>query len=326
MVGRECTDGSCSPAYFKVKPGTGITGEQPSAYCPYCCNVAAPDDFATGAQQDYARRILGNEAVQGAQRLLREALGLGSSGKKKLGGGLFSIELSMEPVRPGHVSSPVEEELRRDLQCGACGLEHAVFGLATWCPDCGTDIFLQHVHEELEITRKILDAVEGRRSALGARVAARDIENALEDAVSLFETVLKLITGRVLVLRGFATTDLDEIFRRHVRNTYQSVGSAAATFLSQVGEELFAEVSSGQRERLQEVFEKRHPITHNLGIVDRAYLRRAQSGDLEGREIRVTAVEVLESVDIVETVIRGAYQRLLARNQLPPPSGTPDIR
>lgn len=47
---------------------------------------------------------------------LRDALGLGPSGRKRLGGVLVSVELSMGRVRPRYVSRPVEEELRRDLR------------------------------------------------------------------------------------------------------------------------------------------------------------------------------------------------------------------
>ena len=44
MLARECTDQTCVPGYFKVKPGTGIIGDQQVAYCPYCpyCRRGAP--------------------------------------------------------------------------------------------------------------------------------------------------------------------------------------------------------------------------------------------------------------------------------------------
>jgi predicted RNA-binding Zn-ribbon protein involved in translation (DUF1610 family) len=309
MVGRECSREGCSPAYFKVKPGTGITGEQEIAYCPYCRSDGHPTAFHTKAQQDYAKRVVENEAVEAMQRMLGDALGLGPAGRKELGGGMFSIEMSLQRAPRRHVSRPLEEELRRDLHCASCGLEHAVFGLAFWCPDCGTDLFLDHVHEELEVTRRILGAVEERRAALGARVAARDVENALEDTVSLFEAVLKLVTRRVLLARGLTEEQVDDTFRRHVRNSYQSVVSAAGTFQTQVGLELFADIDEPRRAALASVFEKRHPITHNLGVVDRNYLRRAQSGELEGREVRVTTEEVREAVDIAVVVLRSAYTR-----------------
>lgn len=312
MIGRECSSPECSPAYFKVKPGTGTTGEQAVAYCPYCRTAAEPSRFHTAAQHDFARRTLENEAVEGVQRMFRDALGLGPTGRKKLSGGMISIEMSLENTPRRHVSRPLEEELQRDVRCPSCGLEHAVFGMAFWCPDCGVDLFLEHVHQELAVTLKILDAIDTRRETLGARVAARDVENALEDAVSLFETVLKIVTRRVLMARGLTSLETDEIFRRQVRTTYQSVASAAQTFETQTGVALFAATDVDRRARLEQVFEKRHPITHNLGVVDRGYLRRAQSGELEGREIRVTAGEVREAVAIAEATLRSAYARTVA--------------
>ncbi len=165
MVGRECRNEACSPAYFKIKLGTGLTGQE-EAYCPYCRYSAAPTGFHTKAQQEYAKQVLTREATKGVQNMLRDTLGFGSGSKRKLGGGLVSLT-----YKPGHLPSvgrPLEEELRRDLTCPSCGLSHAVFGLAVWCPDCGRDIFLTHVEHEYEVVRKMLSVVEDRRRDLGA--------------------------------------------------------------------------------------------------------------------------------------------------------------
>jgi len=91
------------------------------------------------------------------------------------------VEMSYKQGSPPHVHRPFEEELRRDLICPPCTLVHAVFGLATWCPDCGQDIFMVHVGKEFEVIRAMLGDVDRRRRELGPRVAARDIENALEE-------------------------------------------------------------------------------------------------------------------------------------------------
>ena len=53
-LARECPNSECSPAYFKVKPGTGISGGQTLAYCPYCRHGAKPNEFATREQVRYA--------------------------------------------------------------------------------------------------------------------------------------------------------------------------------------------------------------------------------------------------------------------------------
>jgi predicted nucleic acid-binding Zn-ribbon protein len=310
MIGRECPDAICSPGYFKVRIGTGVTEGQTSAYCPYCRHESSPDDFLTRSQRDYAVGQLESEAIKGIDQMIEKSLGLGSSRRKKIDAGMMSIELSYTPSKPMPVSRPIEEELRRDLTCCHCGLDHAVFGLAVWCPDCGTDIFLYHVEAELAVVRKILTAVETRREELGARVAARDIENALEDVVSIFETILKVVTRRHMRTSGVPPEQIAHRIESVIRNSYQNIASAADTFRTHVGMELFEGVSEDELTHLRLAFEKRHPITHNLGIVDRKYLDRVRSGELEGREIRTSAQEVLRAIEISNSVIRRAYERL----------------
>src|SRR5688572_12823686 len=108
MMGRECPSESCSPAYFKIKPGTGITCDQAIAYCPYCKTTADPGEFSTSAQTEYAKEIAISEAVDGLDDMIKEALGLDSRGKKTIGDGFFSIEMSLSRDRPRQVSRPVE--------------------------------------------------------------------------------------------------------------------------------------------------------------------------------------------------------------------------
>lgn len=311
MIGRECPVKNCSPAYFKVRPGTGITEGQTEAFCPYCRYRAEPSDFYTQAQKNYAIKIVENEAVKGFDQMLQNALGFGSSRRKKINGGLFSIEMSYTPPRPKLISRPLEEELRRDIRCPNCGLEHAVFGLATWCPDCGNDIFLIHVGQEFAVVSKMLAAVESRRIDLGARVAARDIENALEDTVSIFEAVLKAITRRILTAQGKTDAEIDNIFSKSIRNSFQNLTNATEVFKNYTEIELFVDVPETEIKSIKITFEKRHPITHNLGVIDRKYLERIRSGELEGREIRIDVSEVEQAIAFCIKALEDLYKRAL---------------
>lgn len=313
MVARACPEAGCTPGYFRVKFGTGITGPQAKCYCPYCARTAEPSAFTTGAQIEYAKAMLFEEAKPGLNRMFRGALGLNSSGKRTLGGGLISIEMTMEPLKPRPVGRPVEEELRRDLTCPHCTLVHAVFGLAFTCPDCGEDIFLVHVREELAVVGKILEAVPERGRTLGQRVAARDVENALEDVVSIFECVMKLITRRALATQGKAPAQIDAALAK-VRNKYQSVAQGAQIYQDLTGAQLFAPLSPAELHFLTDIFEKRHPITHNLGVVDRKYLERAVAHALEGRELRVTSDEIRQAIGLVDKVTSAAYQSVGGAN------------
>jgi hypothetical protein len=219
------------------------------------------------------------------------------------------------PTSP--IAAPLEEELRRDLRCPGCTLEHAVFGLATWCPDCGADIFLVHLHAEASIIRRILTAVPDRHTTLGARVAARDVENALEDAVSIFEAGLKSTARRWLATQGRAPEEIETVLATKIRNGFQNPHRAAELYTEVIGKDLFAGVTSVERTTLADTFAKRHPITHNLGVIDRQYLARARTGHLEGREIRVAPAEVDRALTIAVQVVTTAYQTLFPKALTP---------
>jgi len=308
-LGRECPKEQCAPAYFQVKPGTGLSG-QPVAYCAYCRTEDSPQAFATAEQVRYAKDHAVQEAMNGVDDLLRTSLGLDSSGRRRFGGGLLSIEVSPETSPASPIAAPFEEELRRDVQCPACTLDHAVFGLATWCPDCGADIFLVHLHAEANIIRRILTAVPDRHATLGARVAARDVENALEDAVSIFEAGLKSTTRRWLATQGQSPQEIEAILATRIRNGFQNPDRAADLYNGTIGRDLFVGVTSAERMELVDTFAKRHPITHNLGVIDRQYLARARTGHLEGREIRVSPTEVDHALILTHKIVTTAYQTL----------------
>src|SRR6185437_13008244 len=307
MVGRECPSDSCSPAYFKIRPGTGLTGEQSVAYCPYCRMSSHPAEFHTESQIAYARAVAVREATPGINEMLREALGLDYRGKRSLDAGFVSIEMSLTPLVQRPLSRPAEEELQRDVVCHNCGLEHGVFGLAVWCPDCGEDLFLEHVRAELAVVQRVLAAIPERRAQLGARVAARDVENELEDVVSIFEAVLKAICRLHLRNTGVTEDDIASVIEMKVRNRFQSVAFAANAFREILGRELFVDIAADDLAAISQTFEKRHPITHNLGVVDRKYMRRINSGEFLGREVLVSVAEVVASIGIAERVFARAY-------------------
>lgn len=305
-LGRACPDDTCSPGSFKVKPGTGITGGQTVAYCPYCRREEAPDQFATQEQQRYAKDLVMREAQRGVDDMIRDAFGLGASGKKKLGGGLISMEISLKSSPLPYVQPPAEDEVRRDVVCPNCGLDHTVFGLATWCADCGADIFLTHVAAELAVVRSMVGDIDRRREALGRRVAARDLENCLEDAVSIFEAAMKALTRRRLTANGMALEEVDARLKK-LGNAFQNIARTGDVLRDQLGVAAILEVPWDE---LSTAFEKRHPITHNLGVVDRKYLDRAQASDREGREVGISASEVIHTLDQVLVAVSAVHGRL----------------
>lgn len=310
LAARECPNSACSPGAFKVKPGTGVTTGQQEAYCPYCRTAAEPNGFSTREQIRYAKEVAANEAAAGVERMLAKALGLGSNRKRTFDGGLISIDMSMRQERRPPARRPWEEQLRRDVTCPHCTLDHAVYGLAVWCPDCGMDIFLTHVDTESKVLRAMLNDVDRRSMELGPRVATRDIENGLEDVVSIFEAAQKAMVRRRLLENGSPATDVDDIMAKKVRNRFQGYDGAVETLAQLFSFDLRPAIPNVAVERFKKTLEKRHPITHNLGIVDRKYLERVRSGEAEGRDVALDEQEVIEALDTVLQLVSYVHRGL----------------
>ncbi len=307
---RECPSAICSPGYFKVKPGTGITESHTVAFCPYCRSSAEPGKFFTKSQLQYAKEIVKREAAAGVGDMLRDALKIPSSGKRSMRGALFNIELSVKSNPSPPVYRPFEEALQRTVICPKCGLDHGVFGLAVWCPDCGADIFLTHVTSELNVIKTMLTDVPRRQTDFGHRIAARDLENCLEDTVSVYEAVLKAMLVRALRTRGTEVTEIENILKRCIGNKLQSISLSQETIQQLLAINLFAAFENDEIHRIQRTFEKRHPITHNLGVVDRKYLERVRIAERKGREILVTADEIEQAINTVFRIVSELNRRL----------------
>jgi len=250
------------------------------------------------------------EAEKSVVTMMKDALGLDSSGRRKLGGGFLSIEMSMKEDSPRHVRRPFEEDLLRAVVCPHCGLDHAVFGLAIWCADCGVDIFMEHVKAEYDVVRSMLTDIERRRSDLGPRIAARDIENCLEDVVSIFEAVLKVMLSRHLRTAGESEENIHALFKDRIRNGFQNPKRAMEIIKKRTQRELFDGIPAEDVQQLNVTFDKRHPITHNLGIIDRKYLENAYAAEREGREIRVTEEEIEIAISVSFNALSSLHLRL----------------
>lgn len=306
--GRNCPSQDCSPGYFKVKVGTGLSSQETS-FCPYCRHEGGANDFATKEQIRYAKDMLTKEVTDGVSRMFQDAFGLGSSGKKTYGGGMFSMEVSYKPGTSPRVRLPIEDELRRDVVCPHCGLDHSVYGLATWCADCGKDIFLTHVAAEQNVVKAMLRDLDRRSEVLGPRVVAKDLENCLEDVVSIFEASLKAMVIRYYCSQGKSQEEIDDILKK-IGNCFQSITRAKDYLREKLAIDLSDGVDSESIKTLNATFEMRHPITHNLGVVDRKYLERVQSSEKEGKEIRVTKEDIERAMQCSLELMKSLYKKM----------------
>lgn len=296
FTGRECPNPQCE-GYFKMVSGTGLEGEGLPHYCPYCGHKGGQDEFWTKEQIKYAKSV--------AMRTISDAI---RKDLKKLEfdhkpQGLFGIGVSMKvkagPRLPIHHYR--EKELETTITCSTCTLRYAVYGVFAFCPDCGRHNSPQILEKNLELVGKMLDFAKGAESELAAKL----VENALEDCVSAFDGF-----GRELC-RVHAAHTADPLKANRIR--FQNLGNTRVE-LRALGLELTEALAPEAWEQAVNLFQKRHLIAHKLGVMDQAYVdRTGDSGAVAGRKIRVSAEEVAELSNTLRTMaqsISGQFERL----------------
>jgi hypothetical protein len=156
----------------------------------------------------------------------------------------------------------------------------------------------------------MLGDIPRRREGLGIRIATRDLENCLEDVVSIYEAVLKAVLTRRLAGQGKSPDEIHDLLKRNVGNRLQNISNSNQTFRELLSIEIFDSLDPKEIETLTRTFGKRHPITHNLGVVDRKYLERLRTAEREGREVLVTADEVTSATAMVMKIVADLHRRL----------------
>src|SRR5688500_4813399 len=93
FLGRECPIAACL-RYFKIKLGTGLTGDNLPCVCPYCGHSGPQDTFFTQDQLAFGKSVVQRKAVEALRadlkglefnRPARGPLGIGISMRLKPG-------------------------------------------------------------------------------------------------------------------------------------------------------------------------------------------------------------------------------------------------
>ena len=292
-MGRECPESICA-GYFKVKPGTGLTGEHLPCVCPYCGHSAASDQFWTKDQVEYAKSV--------ALRKVTDALhaDLKSMEFNHRPKGAFGIGISMTvkaglPVPIRHYR---ERALETHIVCSGCTLEYAVYGLFAFCPDCGTHNSLQILERNLELALKQVALAAGLNDL---ELARHLVEDALENCVSAFDGFGRE-TCRV-------RADVSSNPMRCERVSFQNLPRAAENLNELFSIDLRAAIDPADWRGAHIAFMKRHVIAHRSGVIDQAYLdETGGSPSLLGRRVSVTS----EDVEQVSEVVARIGERLVA--------------
>lgn len=296
FTGRECPADGCK-GYFKIKSGTGITEEgYDKCFCPYCGIESTQDQFFTKEQISYIESI----ALKEVEKVIRGEVKKWDRNLQRSNRNSF-LRLRVDYKNTNYpLAHYAERELETRLVCENCGLEYAVFGKFTYCPDCGVDNTLQILSANLDLVRKLLSQVKNEENPDFREYL---VQNALEDIVSGFDSFgrncLKLLT------KGTEKSG--------VQVSFQNLVNSREIILHEFGYDIQAGLNAEDWSKVHRNFQKRHLVSHNDGIVDQVYLQLTNDSNAElGRKIILRLDDVDELIALIKKIAEGLKSGLLS--------------
>jgi hypothetical protein len=285
FIGRECPETNCE-GYFKIKPGTGLTGNNLPCHCPYCGYKGPMDRFWTKEQIRYAQSVAFRKV---SEAFVRELKGLEFEHKPRGGFGI-GISMTLKPGTPPPIRQYREKALETHVTCSKCTLQYAVYGVFAFCPDCGIHNSLQMLQQNLALARKQLALADAQTDADFKRYL---IEDALENCVSAFDGFARERA------RAFSARSIDPAAAELVR--FQNLRRSGVRLQALFGIDLQRGIVPADWNFAHICFMKRHVLAHAVGVIDQDYLDETKEGNhLLGRRVTVAAPEVERFATIIE--------------------------
>lgn len=271
MMGRECLE--CEQ-YFKLKPGTGL--ETDHCHCPYCDYEGNADTFWTQTQLDYAQSIAMQQAYN---QIVKPELDKLTNSFKQLERNSRNSLIQFKVKTTGNnykfpINYYSESELETNLICDHCGLEFAIYGVFSNCPDCNeTNAFLIY-EKSLEVIKKKLEIFS--KPEIPDDIVEISLSSILTSAISAFDGLGKELRKRK-----------PDRYPSSPKNLFQNI-----YVLNEKLNNLISDNHSSYEELIK-YFQVRHLFEHNMGVVDSDCIRKVpELSDMNGRKYKLKILDL----------------------------------
>ena len=288
LIGRECPNPECE-GYFKIKFGTGILQEgYDKCFCPYCGYEGTQEKFYTKDQINFINSYIVNEVQNifedGAKKWDRE---LRSSTKNSF------IKLSLDFKRTSpkhHIAYYAEKNLETTITCDNCTLEYAIYGKFAYCPDCGINNSLQIFTANLDLAKKLLDQSNHQTDERFKEYLKYKV---VESIVSAFDSFGK----------NCLSLYIKDTQQENFVISFQNLDKAVKRIINEFSINIMSSLSDNEIELINKLFQIRHLIAHNDGIVDQSYINKTNDKNvIIGRKINFFDEEIFQSIIIIEKI------------------------
>jgi len=297
---RECPNENCLYTFKVYMPDWETKIGTNDAHCPMCGHIASHESWWTQEQLDAMREI----ATDYAKNLILKELDKTFGNLARSTRNNKFVKVTYKPGRRvSFINNPIgqREEWETEVTCEDCGTRYSVIGSAYFCPCCGHNSAESIFEESMDSVEKMVASLPQMRELLTnlygrdkADTMCRDmLESTLGDIVSAFQKFAECVYKRK------SSTAVRV-------NDFQMVQKGSDLFKSATGTGYDTWLTTSELDRMNLLFQRRHLLEHNTGMVDNMYLQK--SGDtsyVAGQRLVVREADAYELLSIIKKLAAG---------------------
>jgi len=182
-----------------------------------------------------------------------------------------------------------KELLATHIDCPSCGADYIVYQAFESCPACKEEQNHHIFKKNLELVGKQLELAQTITTELHQLL----IENSLEDLVSTFDGFARRLTDKA----KDKASKPDKVGYL----SFQNLKKARKDVKQLFGFDLSTPLEQERWYQANDSFQKRHLLTHNLGLVDEAYIEKSKNKTaVVGERIVIEQTEVNDLISDVD--------------------------
>ena len=267
---RECPNEECMYTFKILMRDWEEKISDDEVHCPMCGHVDTSDKWWTQDQLEKIQEIAASWFLSDLQKELTKSF-------KKLEQSTRHNKFARIKFRPGKkisfINNPIGqiEEWETEICCEKCGTHYSVIGSAYFCPCCGYNSAISAYNDSLDSIGKMLDTLPEMGKLLTEKY---DKDTAATMCRSLLESS---IGEMVSAFQKYACCRYEELSGKAGRvNDFQMVDKGSNLFKEAIGKAYPDWLSNSEMEHMKVMFQRRHILEHNNGLVDQKYLDKSK--------------------------------------------------
>ena len=261
-------------------------------HCPLCGHIDSSDKWWTKEQINQIQENAQNWAVSYIQGELEKTF-------KRRGRLNKYIQVTYKPgQKVTFINNPIgqREEWQTEICCEKCGTHYSVIGSAYFCPCCGYNSAINSFNDSLDSIQRMIESLPDIKSVMADKYNIDAAEIAYRS--SLEDTIGNMISA----FQKFASCKYDELSGKASRvNDFQIVEKGSRLFHEETGKSYSNWLSADELFFMNVMFQQRHLLEHNNGIVDQKYLDKSKDDSYTiGQRVVVKEVDAYKLLSILK--------------------------